>query len=95
MAESKKVIPSHFRCDYDIPTVAAIQALERGEATDQQQKWAINWLVNVAAGTYNTSFSSEGDRETSFAEGRRFVGLNIVKLLKLNLSALRKATPND
>lgn len=90
-----KETPPYFRCDYDIPTIAAIQALARGDASHQQQTDALNWLVNIAAGTYNTSFSPDGDRQTSFAEGRRFVGLQIVKLLKLNASALRKANSND
>lgn len=90
-----KPIPPHFRCDYDVPTVSAIQALVRGDATEQQQKDAVNWIVNVAAGTYNVSFSEAGDRETAFSEGRRFVGLQIVKLMKLQISALRKATTNE
>jgi hypothetical protein len=92
---TKKEIPPYFRCDYDIPTIVSIQSLARGDASEQQQKDAINWLINVAAGTYNTSFSPDGDRQTSFAEGRRFVGQQIVKLLHINASALRKANSND
>ncbi len=92
---TKKQIPPHFRCDYDIPTAAAIQALIRGEAEPHQQRDAMNWLINQACGTYNTSFSELGDRETSFAEGRRFVGTQVVKLSKLSLNALRKASQND
>lgn len=85
---TKKTIPPHFRCDWDIPTASAIQALIRGEATFDQQRSAMNWLINQACGTYNTSFSELGDRETSFAEGRRFVGTNIVKLSKISTAAL-------
>jgi hypothetical protein len=88
---AKKPIPPHFRCDYDLPTAAAIQALIKGEASPEQQRGAMNWIINQAAATYNTSFSELGDRETAFAEGRRFVGTNIVKLNTLSLNALRKA----
>jgi hypothetical protein len=86
-----KTTPPHFSCEYDVPTVSAVQALSRGEATPEQQKFCLNWLINVAAATYNETFSSDGDRETSFACGRRFVGLNLVKLLHINVSALLKA----
>lgn len=92
---AKKPIPPHFRCDYDIPTAAAIQALIKGEAAPHQQQDAMNWLINQACGTYNTSFSELGDRETCFAEGRRYVGNQIVKLSKLSLNALRKATTHE
>lgn len=92
---TKKPIPPHLRCDYDVPTVTAVQALSRGEATSEQQKQMLNWMINHAAGTYNQSFQESGDRETVFAEGRRFVGLQLVKLLHLSTNALRKATPNE
>lgn len=85
---TKVKVPPHFRCDWDIPTASAIQAIIRGEATFEQQRSAMNWIINQACGTYNTSFSELGDRETSFAEGRRFVGTNIVKLSKISTAAL-------
>lgn len=92
---AKKQAPPHFRCDWDIPTAASIQALIKGEATPDQQRGAMHWLINQACGTYNISFSEIGDRETCFAEGRRFVGTNIVKLNTLSINALRKAQQND
>lgn len=92
MTTAKKHIPPFLRCDYDIPTVAAVQALARGEATPDQQRDALNFIINQAAATYGTSFQLEGDRETAFAEGRRFVGNQLVKLTKLSLNALRKAS---
>ena len=89
-----KTAPPHLRCEYDVPVVAAVQALSRGEATPDQQKQFLNWCINHAAGTYNQSFQEAGDRETVFAEGRRFVGLQLVKLLHLSTNALRKVPPN-
>ncbi len=90
-----KAAPPHLRCEYDVPVVAAVQALSRGEATADQQKQFLNWCINQAAGTYNQSFQESGDRETVFAEGRRFVGLQLVKLLHLSTNALRKANQNE
>lgn len=94
MTPKTKSAPPHLRCDWDTPTAAAAQALSKGEASAQQQKDFLNWLVNTAAGTYNQSYQETGDRDTTFAEGRRFVGLQIVKLLHLSLNALRKAQTN-
>ncbi len=92
MTPAKKHAPPHFRCDWDIPTAAAVQAIIRGEASPDQQRQAMNWVINQACGTYNTSFSEHGADATAFAEGRRFVGTNIVKLNVVSLNALRKAS---
>ena len=92
---TRKPVPPFLRCDYDLPTAAAIQALTQGNASPEQQMSALNWIVNQAAATYGQSFQLEGDRETAFAEGRRYVGNQIVKLTKLSLNALRKATTHE
>lgn len=74
---------------YEAKHIMAMQSLACGEATSDQQKMVLDWIINNAAGTYDTSWRPgglEGDRETSLAEGRRFVGTQIVKLMKLNAS---------
>lgn len=78
--------------DYLPVHIEAFQAMNRGDATPHQQKLALRWLIEEAAGTYNLSFAPENERLTSFAEGRRFVGLQVVKMLKLNASKLKEAT---
>ena len=79
-----------------IPTedfvAGCIQALERGDATDDQQREALRWIINVACATYEYSYcpgGEEGRRDSDHHEGRRFVGLQIVKHLKVALSKLR------
>jgi len=67
----------------------AIQALIRGEAQPHQQQRAIKYIVEALCGAYDLSFRPSGDRDTTFAEGRRFVGLQIVKLSKINVAAMR------
>lgn len=89
---AKKPTPPYLRCDWDVPVVAAVQALSRGEATPEQQKGALNFIINHAAATYGQSYQETGDRDTTFAEGRRFVGLQLVKLLHLSTNALLKGT---
>ena len=74
----------------DIVDAAAMQALERGEADADQQKRILNWFINKAAMTYDMSYRPGDPHETTFAEGRRFCGLQAVKLLKVNIAALRK-----
>lgn len=82
---------------YDLAHVSSLQALERGEASPDQQRRALAWLINNACATYDLSYRPglEGERDTSFAEGRRFVGLQIVKMLRLNLAKLRREPNAD
>lgn len=71
--------------------VSAIQALQRGDATADQQRRALDYLINAVCATYDLSYRPDSDRDTAFAEGKRFVGLQLVKMTKLNLAAIRQA----
>ncbi|TFH47950.1 MAG: hypothetical protein E4H01_07270 [Lysobacterales bacterium] len=68
---------------------AAVKALAQGNASIHQQKRAFAWIVECAANTYDLSYRPgvDGDRETAFAEGRRFVGLQLVKMVNLKIGA--------
>lgn len=80
---------------YDPADAAAIQALQTGVATRDQQKRALTWLINTACGTYDMSYrpGQDGDRDTAFAEGRRSVGLQLVKLCNIKIGLLRRSEP--
>lgn len=70
---------------------AALQALEKGAASSDQQKRALRWIIYEAAATYDFPYrpgSAEGERDTLIALGRMHVGQQIVKLLKLKLGLL-------
>lgn len=71
---------------------AAIQALFDGRATKEQQQTALKWILDGACVLTDLSYrpGPGGDRDTAFAEGRRFVGSQIVKLGRLNLELFRK-----
>ncbi len=75
--------------------VAALQALRRGEATPDQQLRALECIISKISDRNGMSFRPglDGDRDTAFAEGRRFVGNQIVRLTKLPLSKI-KEEPN-
>jgi len=79
---------------WDKPDAAAFQALARGEASPDQQKRALRFLVENIAGYYDISFRPESDRVSAFAEGKRFVGQQVVKLIALNMGAF-KDTPSE
>ena len=71
---------------YEKADTAAVKALAAGNANEGQQKRALDWIINTVCGTYDLSFRPgglEGDRATAFAEGRKFVGQQIVKQTKL------------
>jgi len=70
---------------YEDADIIAIQALSQGIANEGQQKRAFDWIVNSVSQYYDLSFypGDGGRRDTDFAEGKRFVGAQIVKMLKL------------
>ena len=79
--------------EWELPDASAIQALARGDADAQQQKRALAVIVEKLAGTYEHTFVPGGQDQTIYLEGRRSVGLQIVKLLKANLAVLRANPP--
>lgn len=77
--------------------VAALQAMWRGEATPDQQTRAMEYIVGKVSDRNGMSFrpgGAEGARETDFAEGRRFVGNQILKLINIPLSKLNEDKSN-
>lgn len=72
--------------NWDVEDAGAIQALLRGEALPHQQQRALTFIVETLCGTYDMSYRPTSDRDSCFAEGKRYVGSQIVKLTKANLS---------
>jgi hypothetical protein len=66
--------------------------LQRGDASPDQQQRVLKYLLHDLARIPELSFwiGTDGQRGTDFAEGRRFVGLQIAKFLTLNLGAFAK-----
>lgn len=74
---------------WELPDASAIQALARGEADQLQQQRALNFILHNVCGTYDLDYRPD-PRDHAFVSGKRFVGLEIVKLIKLNLGVFRK-----
>lgn len=60
----------------------ALKAVAEGIASEHQQKRAMGWIMH-ACGIRDLSFRPDNARATDFAEGKRFVGLQIAKLVHL------------
>lgn len=66
------------------PIVAALKAFGKGEARPDQQITALNFIIENLAGTYDLSFRPDdkgGERDTAFAEGRKYVGLQLRRVI--------------
>lgn len=96
LAGRLREIPAWFpyRWQDDEPGSAAVQAVADGRATPEQQQLAIATIVEGIAEYHGLSYSPDSTHDTAFAEGKRFVGAQIVKLCKLNYSKLRRAEDN-
>jgi hypothetical protein len=68
----------------------ALRAVSEGNASEFQQVQAMRWIIETAAMTYDLTYMPDSARDSDFAQGRRFVGLQIVKLLNLSPQQLEK-----
>jgi hypothetical protein len=68
---------------YEDQDIYAVQAWAAGKASEGQQKRAFEWVMFNLCGIREMSFDPDSSRVTDFAEGKRWVGLQIGKLLKL------------
>jgi hypothetical protein len=84
------VPPPYAPADFIPADVSALQALERGDATPEQQRRALKWIIEQAAMTYDLSYRTD-TRDHAFAAGRAFTGQQVVRMLKFNLEAIVKA----
>lgn len=71
--------------------VHAMQALQAGTADEYQQRRALKWIIYAACQTYDFCLTPEHERLSAIFDGRRFAGLQIVKMLSLDLSKLERA----
>jgi hypothetical protein len=79
----------HIPPPYELADASAFQALQLGTAEPHQQQRALKWLIEQAAGAYEFHYYPT-DRDTAFSLGRAFVGQQVVKMLHLNISSLRR-----
>ncbi len=72
--------------EWDEDVVLAMKSFVEGKANMGQQQTVWKWIQYVTGVGEFTDLSfrpggADGERETTFAEGKRFVGLQLLKLL--------------
>lgn len=75
---------------WEIADAAAIQALFRGDATEVQQKRAINFITNDLCTLPFLAYDTKNQRNTDFALGKQSVGHQIVRLMRLNTGQFKE-----
>ncbi len=87
-----KSIPPWLPVTFVKADASALQAMKRGEATPDQQVRAMEVILGNVCERNGMSWRPgglEGDRETSFAEGKRFVANQIVRMVNTPLSKIK------
>lgn len=79
-----KKLPVDQPAPYAVVVQAGLKAMMAGNASPNQQQAVFDWLVKDAAGIGTQSFRTD-PMETAFAEGRRFVGIQILHLTSKEL----------
>lgn len=79
-----------WRWEDDVAGARSIQAVAEGVADEVQQRLAIKTIVEQLCATYDLSYSPDSERDSAFAEGKRFVGLQVAKLTKLNYTNVKR-----
>jgi hypothetical protein len=79
---SPSVRPWH-PAPYTSDDIYALQNLAKGKAGEHQQKRVLAWIINSACATYEPEFIPDSESETAYAGGKRWVGLQIVKLINM------------
>lgn len=75
---------------YDKQVVIAFQMVHEGKGSPGQQQMVIDYVINEICRTYDMSYFPDNQRDTDFAEGKRFVGNEVIKLLKLKVGRLEE-----
>lgn len=64
-------------------------------AVIQQHPAAFKWIIEEVCGTYDLSFRPDSERATAFAEGKRYVGTQLVKMANLPASYFNPARKDE
>jgi hypothetical protein len=92
MAKKPPPLPWH-PADYTEADIFAVQAWAAGIASKEQQQRAFQWVTQKACRVADLPWfpgALEGQRATDFANGRKFAGHQVLKLLALRPNATPK-----
>lgn len=68
---------------YSVDQVYALQNVAKGRASEAQQKLALDYIINALCGTYDSTHFPGDPSDRDFANGKRHVGLQLVKLVNM------------
>jgi hypothetical protein len=92
MPKDKNMPYNDWESIMDDPTTSnvalAIQSLEKGTASPEQQKFFLDFLIRIGCRTYDTDWFP-AERISCFAAGRRYVGQQIVRFINLKIGKLK------
>jgi hypothetical protein len=69
---------------------AVFQAIAAGNASEEQQKRFMSWLMTQVCCVNDLEFRPDSFSSTSFASGKRYVGTQLQKHLSASVGALQK-----
>lgn len=72
--------PEHVE-QLDTEELRALKALERGDATEYEQRLALSVVIHKLSRAYRQTWVQGQPDSTSFLAGRAFVGQQLAKLL--------------
>lgn len=73
--------------EVSVEDMGAIQALYRGDAQEHQQRRALEFILQLCHNGGAHYFPGEGGRrDTDFALGRAFVGLQLKRIIQLKIT---------
>ena len=93
MAKDKNMPYNDWDSMLDKPTTAAVstafKSLEKGVASEAEQKLVMDFLIRIGCRTYDTDWFPD-ERISCFAAGRRYVGQQIVRFINLKIGKLQQ-----
>ena len=75
--------------------VRAVKAMYAGEATPEQQRLALAVIVNKFSRAQDLLFVPDSHDQTAFLNGRGFVGMQILKMIKVPIGKLLQIVDED
>ena len=91
-AKTRKVAPAIALPALNKAQALAIKNMYQGEATPEQQKRGMDWIINDLCRLLNLSFDDD-PYVTAFNEGKRCVGRHLTIVIREPLETLTKEKP--
>lgn len=84
--ENAPYLPSHVFQE----VAYAIRGVNAGTADASQQALAVRWIVHEVTKAYDMSYRPESARDSDFAEGKRYVGNELIRVINMTNEAVAR-----